>query len=159
MQALPADGMMAAVPAEEARVDAALAPYRGQISIAAVNGSRHTVVSGRRPAVEALMGDLRADGVAAQPLNVSHAFHSALMEPMLASFERGGAQGSLPAAPRADGLDRDGPADRGRTRRPTRPTGRGTSARRSSSRPRSAPWRSRAATCSSRSVRSRRSAA
>ena len=88
MQSLPPSGEMAAVFADEARVAAALEPDRGQVSIAAVNGPAHTVVSGEREAVQAVLRRLAADGVTTRALNVSHAFHSPLMEPVLADFER-----------------------------------------------------------------------
>ena len=87
MQALPQDGAMAAVFAPEEQIAAALEPYRDQVSIAAVNGPENTVISGAREAVQAVLETLRAAGVAAKPLTVSHAFHSPLMEPMLDDFE------------------------------------------------------------------------
>jgi len=92
MQALPRDGRMAAVFAGPERVAAALAPYARQVSIAAVNGPDHIVVSGRWEAVEAIVSELGADGVVAQPLAVSHAFHSALMEPILEPFDAAAAR-------------------------------------------------------------------
>ena len=53
--------------------------------IAAVNGPENTVISGRhRRTVEArACSSSRPQGVDVQRLNVSHAFHSPLMEPML----------------------------------------------------------------------------
>ncbi len=85
MQGLPRDGVMAAVFASEARVVTALATPA--VAIAAVNGPEHVVISGERGAVAATLNTLRAQDVQSQPLAVSHAFHSPLMEPMLASFE------------------------------------------------------------------------
>ena len=57
-------------------------------TIAAVNGAEQTVVSGVAEAVDAICARLAARGVRCQLLVVSHAFHSQLMEPMLAAFER-----------------------------------------------------------------------
>lgn len=88
MQSLPAGGAMAAVFASEARVAEAIAPYRTEVSIAAVNGPAQTVISGAAAAVSAIRDALAAAGVKSQPLNVSHAFHSPLMQPIAAQFER-----------------------------------------------------------------------
>jgi acyl transferase domain-containing protein len=87
MQALPAGGSMVAVLCEESRVVEALAGFENEVSLAAVNGPRSMVVSGRREAVEAALERLRASGVETRELVVSHAFHSPLMEPMLDAFE------------------------------------------------------------------------
>ena len=87
MQALPPDGMMAVVMAEEACVTAVLEPYARDVSVAAINGPHNIVISGRREAVQAVVAALQADGVKATFLNVSHAFHSPLMEPILGAFE------------------------------------------------------------------------
>jgi acyl transferase domain-containing protein len=86
MQALPADGAMVAVLAEEVRVAALVAPHAAEVAIAAVNGPASVVVSGRRLAVTAITEQLAAAGVRTQPLAVSHAFHSPLMAPMREAF-------------------------------------------------------------------------
>ena len=88
MQSLPSSGEMAAVFTGAERVAAALESDRGRVSIAAINGPAHTVVSGKREAVRAALRRLAADGITTRALNVSHAFHSPLIEPMLADFER-----------------------------------------------------------------------
>jgi acyl transferase domain-containing protein/7-keto-8-aminopelargonate synthetase-like enzyme len=86
MQALPRNGAMLAVRAAEDRVLPLLEPYRDRVSIAAVNGPNDIVVSGESGAVEAIAAVLRAQDIQAQRLNVSHAFHSPLMVPMLREF-------------------------------------------------------------------------
>ncbi len=88
MQALPQDGEMVAVFASEAQVTAVLQPYAQEVSIAAINGPRSIVISGKREAVQKAIATLKAEGVKAKKLTVSHAFHSPLMEPMLTAFER-----------------------------------------------------------------------
>lgn len=86
MQALPRNGAMAAVFAEEAVVADAIASYKNEISVAAVNGPLLIVISGLTAPVERVTRDLESKGVKVAMLNVSHAFHSPLMDPMLDAF-------------------------------------------------------------------------
>jgi acyl transferase domain-containing protein/acyl carrier protein/SAM-dependent methyltransferase len=86
MQALPAGGAMAAVLAAEARVRP-VADRHG-VSIAAINAPESVVISGARAAVARATAELERQGIVARELPVSHAFHSALMDPVLDSFER-----------------------------------------------------------------------
>ncbi|HAZ48487.1 MAG TPA: short-chain dehydrogenase [Cyanobacteria bacterium UBA11369] len=88
MQALPQDGEMVAVFANEAQVNAAIKPYAKEVSIAAINGVHSIVISGKREGVRDAIATLEAEGIKTKKLNVSHAFHSPLMEPMLADFHR-----------------------------------------------------------------------
>ena len=87
MQALSEPGAMAAVFADEAAVRAAIAPHSATVSIAALNGPANTVISGAAGAIDAIVAQFTQDGVRATRLDVSHAFHSPLMEPMLDEFE------------------------------------------------------------------------
>ncbi len=88
MAALPRDGEMVALAADEARVAAAIAPYAAEVSIAAINGPTEVVISGARDRVDAIVLALQAEGVKSRRLTVSHASHSPRMDPMLDAFER-----------------------------------------------------------------------
>ncbi|MEY9931202.1 acyl transferase domain-containing protein/acyl carrier protein [Catenulispora sp. GP43] len=85
MQALPAGGAMAAIAATEAEVAARLT---GTVGIAGLNAPGAVVVSGAEAEVEELAAAFAAEGRRTTRLRVSHAFHSALMEPMLAEFKQ-----------------------------------------------------------------------
>ncbi|WP_435839893.1 SDR family NAD(P)-dependent oxidoreductase [Streptomyces canus] len=91
MQALPDAGAMAAVEAAAEEVSALLADavdVAGRVGVAAVNGPRAIVLSGDREAVARIVERLEGRGRRTSWLRVSHAFHSPLMDPMLAEFER-----------------------------------------------------------------------
>ncbi|AOS63739.1 type I polyketide synthase [Actinoalloteichus hymeniacidonis] len=94
MQALPSGGAMLAV-------DRSVTEVSGGISVAAVNGPTSTVLSGPSGEIEALAVELRAAGARVKRLTVSHAFHSVLMEPMLAEFAEvlAGVEFSAPQIP------------------------------------------------------------
>jgi acyl transferase domain-containing protein len=85
MQALPSGGAMVAVAVPEAEV---LPFVTDAVSIAAINGPESVVLSGAEEAVLAVAGHFAALGRKTSRLTVSHAFHSVLMEPMLAEFGR-----------------------------------------------------------------------
>ncbi|WSK67243.1 acyltransferase domain-containing protein [Streptomyces sp. NBC_01276] len=86
MDALPAEGVMIAVEAEEAEVLALLAGHEDRVGLAAVNGPRSVVLSGERETAERIAGRLAERGRRTTRLQVSHAFHSPLMEPALEEF-------------------------------------------------------------------------
>ncbi|MEV0363773.1 SDR family NAD(P)-dependent oxidoreductase [Nocardia fusca] len=87
MGALPEGGAMLAVAATEDAARAAIAGYGDRVSVAAVNGPAAVVLSGELSGIEAVEADFVAAGVRTSRLRVSHAFHSALMEPVLGEFE------------------------------------------------------------------------
>ncbi|ESQ02134.1 FscE [Streptomyces sp. PVA_94-07] len=83
MQELPAGGAMVAVQATEAETAGRLTEG---LSLAAVNGPDSVVIAGPDHEIDALAAEFAAEGRKVQRLAVSHAFHSALMEPMLDAF-------------------------------------------------------------------------
>jgi acyl transferase domain-containing protein len=86
MQQLQSDGAMSAVFAGAQIVREAIKPYGEELAIAAINGPAHTVISGRREDVAAVGKQLAERGFRVKELQVSHAFHSPLMKPMLDEF-------------------------------------------------------------------------
>ena len=84
MGALPQGGAMLAIEASEAEAAEGIAALEG-LAIAAVNAPGAVVVSGPAEQIEALAE--RFSERRTSRLRVSHAFHSPLMEPMLADFE------------------------------------------------------------------------
>ena len=80
MQAQPAGAMLSVGLSAEA-----VAPFLTKgLSLAAVNGLSLCVVSGQTEAVTALEKQLTAQEIVCSRLHTSHAFHSEMMEPMLA---------------------------------------------------------------------------
>ena len=99
MQEQPA-GSMTAVRCDEAELAGRLPDG---VSVAALNGPGSVVLSGPTPLVERLADDLRADGIESTPLRTSHAFHSAMMDPVLDAFTEAVAA-ARPRAPQRDFL-------------------------------------------------------
>jgi acyl transferase domain-containing protein/surfactin synthase thioesterase subunit/acyl carrier protein len=87
MQGLPPDGAMAAVFSNEETIARLIDAYSEPLSIAAVNAPKSVVVSGKAAVVEAFLKSIEAEKLGAKQLPVSHAFHSALMEPVLDELE------------------------------------------------------------------------
>jgi acyl transferase domain-containing protein/acyl carrier protein len=86
MQALDAPGAMAAIEASADEVAPTLAGLERLAGIAAVNGPSSVVISGDEQTILAVAGQWRDRGRRTRRLPVSHAFHSPLMEPVLAGF-------------------------------------------------------------------------
>ncbi|MEZ4869000.1 MAG: SDR family NAD(P)-dependent oxidoreductase [Caldilineaceae bacterium] len=113
MQALPQNGAMVAIsvtneppvdelvestaPSLEAQIQQLIAPYAGQVSIAAINSPHNIVIAGHRDTIDQIVAQFQTETIAERAvivnqkskvvnLQVSHAFHSPLMEPMLADF-------------------------------------------------------------------------
>jgi acyl transferase domain-containing protein len=82
MQSLPPGGMLAVQLSE----DEIRKRLPDGLSVAAVNGPGACVVSGPAELVEGFARELAGDQVGSRKLRTSHAFHSAMMEPILAEF-------------------------------------------------------------------------
>ncbi|MGA5462760.1 type I polyketide synthase [Mycobacterium sp. NPDC050041] len=95
MQQLPAGGGMLAVRAGAGDV------CEFPLDLAAVNGTAEIVLSGAAEAIDDAASTLEHAGITVRRLNVSHAFHSRLMDPMTAEFAEVAASCSydLPAVP------------------------------------------------------------
>ncbi|MCL4176655.1 MAG: amino acid adenylation domain-containing protein [Verrucomicrobia bacterium] len=82
MQGMPPGAMLAVrLPEEEI-----LMRLHGSLSLSAVNGAAACVVAGPHEAIEELRRDLAQHAVAYTVLRTSHAFHSAMMDPILDPF-------------------------------------------------------------------------
>jgi acyl transferase domain-containing protein/acyl carrier protein len=82
MQALPPGAMLAVAASEDY-----LTPLLGDaLALAAINGPQRCVVSGPHVAIAALAARLAAAAIETQALHTSHAFHSAMLDPMLDPF-------------------------------------------------------------------------
>ncbi|MEL7038071.1 MAG: SDR family NAD(P)-dependent oxidoreductase [Cyanobacteria bacterium J06592_8] len=87
IQSLPQNGMMAAVFASEEKISEILTTHQLEVDIATINGAENVVISGLKEPVEKALSLLESEGIKAKALQVSHAFHSSLMEPILAPFK------------------------------------------------------------------------
>lgn len=88
IQGLPRDGMMAAVFADREQVAEMILPYPDEVAIAADNGPQNVVISGKAEVVRDLLQQFELAGTKGRELEVSHAFHSPLLEPILDEFEQ-----------------------------------------------------------------------
>jgi acyl transferase domain-containing protein len=87
MQYLPSGGGMLAVRATPEDLEEFVA-REPKVGFGAFNGPRATVLSGDLPALERIHEELSRRKVVARLLQVSHGFHSPLMQPMLQRFAR-----------------------------------------------------------------------
>jgi acyl transferase domain-containing protein len=87
MGSLPPGGAMIAVDLDVEHAEALIADESG-CAIAAVNGPRSVAISGPADAVARAHAAIHGQGGTAVKLSVSHAFHSPLMEPIVAEFRR-----------------------------------------------------------------------
>ncbi|CAM2068738.1 SDR family NAD(P)-dependent oxidoreductase [Sulfidibacter corallicola] len=88
MQELPAGGSMAVAFCEPARLHALCARASAPLTIASYNTPTSCTLSGEAETVKQVLEALSRDGVKTRALEVSHAFHSPLMVPMVDDFRR-----------------------------------------------------------------------
>ncbi|MHC5598559.1 MAG: type I polyketide synthase [Nostoc sp.] len=88
MQQLPDGGEMVSLIASEEQVRQIIAPFGNTVAIAAINSCESVVISGVSEDIATLCQKLEAQGVKTKRLQVSHAFHSPLMKPMLPEFQQ-----------------------------------------------------------------------
>ena len=88
MGSLPEGGQMAAVFASEDQVSQILTRLGGQVSIAAINGPENIVISGGGASFQAAFDAFDQADIQTRQMNVSHAFHSMLMDSILDEFEQ-----------------------------------------------------------------------
>jgi acyl transferase domain-containing protein/acyl-CoA synthetase (AMP-forming)/AMP-acid ligase II/NAD(P)-dependent dehydrogenase (short-subunit alcohol dehydrogenase family)/acyl carrier protein len=86
MQELPDGGEMVSLMATEEQVQQIIAPFAKTVSIAAINSPESIVISGASADIAIICEKLVAQGIKTKRLEVSHAFHSPLMTPMLQKF-------------------------------------------------------------------------
>ncbi|MBC1192080.1 type I polyketide synthase [Microcystis aeruginosa CS-558/01A06] len=87
MQSLPQKGAMAAIFASIETVKSVISPYGDQVEIATINSSENIVISGDKEAINQIKADLESQSIEVRLLQVSHAFHSGMMQPILAEFK------------------------------------------------------------------------
>ncbi|MDD5286330.1 MAG: SDR family NAD(P)-dependent oxidoreductase [Desulfuromonadaceae bacterium] len=97
MDSIPAGGLMASLPATEEEIAPLVADMTDRVAIAAINTPRSVVISGQSDAVREIVAIMEQQGRQAKYLQVSHPFHSPLMDPILNQFEQ--AAGSVATAP------------------------------------------------------------
>lgn len=86
MDSAPGQGAMAAIFANQATVEELLQDYKGKLSIALHNAEENIVISGDVDAVEEVTAEAMQRKLNVNRLQVSHAFHSHLMTPILEQF-------------------------------------------------------------------------
>ncbi|MDB9430835.1 beta-ketoacyl synthase N-terminal-like domain-containing protein [Microcystis aeruginosa CS-555/01A07] len=87
MQSLPQKGAMAAIFASIETVKSVISPYGDQVEIATINSSENIVISGDQEAINQIKADLESQSIEVRLLQVSHAFHSRMMQPILGEFK------------------------------------------------------------------------
>ncbi|MFE2909941.1 SDR family NAD(P)-dependent oxidoreductase, partial [Streptomyces olivaceus] len=88
LTAVAGRGGMASVTAPADDVRRVVESHRGALSVAAVNGPSHVVVSGDAAALDALLAAYEADGVRTRRIPVDYASHSVHMEEIRAEVEK-----------------------------------------------------------------------
>lgn len=82
------DGAMAVVFASLDCVQERISQFDSRLTIAAIDGPDHVVVSGPAHCVRGLTRAMEEAGTVTRPLRIRHAFHSSLIEPALATIDK-----------------------------------------------------------------------
>ena len=86
MEELPSSGGMLAIFSSQEKIRELIAAYR-EVNIAAINNSQNVVIAGKSNTLTVIEDKLTQLDIPSTLLEVSHAFHSPLMKPMLADFQ------------------------------------------------------------------------
>ncbi len=86
MQSLPAGGIMISIQADAEEVARVIGKDKDAVSIGVINGPTQTVISGEKYKAERVRMDFDAKGFKTKVLQVSHASHSVLMNPILEAY-------------------------------------------------------------------------
>ena len=87
MDELPSSGGMLAIFSSQEKVAELIAAYP-EVNIAAINNSQNVVIAGKSNTITIIEDELARLDISSTLLEVSHAFHSPLMKPMLADFQQ-----------------------------------------------------------------------
>jgi iturin family lipopeptide synthetase A len=100
MQSVTDPGEMVGILTSEENVRAFIEPY-DDVSIAAVNAPGNVTISGRKASIGKVIETVKQAKIFIEPLIISHAFHSVMMEPYAEKFshEIGGIEFSPPHLP------------------------------------------------------------
>ncbi|MBD2136212.1 SDR family NAD(P)-dependent oxidoreductase [Anabaena sp. FACHB-1237] len=89
MQKLPKNGKMVAVQTTAEKIEPLINQHSEQeIAIAAYNGTNSIVISGNSTIVDKIVKQLEKQNIKTKQLQVSHAFHSPLMQPILDEYRQ-----------------------------------------------------------------------
>lgn len=80
-------GNMTSVFADREIVEDLIKGFENQVSIAVINSKNNIVVSGEKDAIESIVSEAKRRKIKANPLHVSHAFHSKMMLPAVDAFK------------------------------------------------------------------------
>ena len=94
---LPAGGAMAAIFLSEAEASDLIAPFREEVSIAAINARDSVVISGSSHGIDSILKKLSEAGIQGHKLHISFAAHSPQVDSVLSEMEQ--IAGSIKAQP------------------------------------------------------------
>lgn len=87
MQALPKNGSMLAIECDEDQLSSLIEKAGAKVDIASHNATQSWVLSGLTEELKTLESLIKKENLRHKWLEVSHAFHSSLMEPMISDYE------------------------------------------------------------------------